>query len=206
MPPEVSEERIVVVVVEPLDGRFHRAVTDRLVVPLNRPHLGDGQIVHDREETILAIDEDSLHDRVAMLQLAAEEEVTQLGVHGDAAAGFREGGEFLGQFGADPLVGIQQEDPVMAERQGVQRPLLLLRVLPVPHVGDRLRPHFFGDLHGPVRALGVDDEHLAEPVERARQSGSETSSSFVMTMTEIGMSRGISCCWVMTTSAARVPF
>ena len=64
-----------------------------------------------------------------------------------------------------PLVRVEHQHPIVAERQRVQRPLLLLGIFAVPRERDRFRSELFRDFEGAVRAVGVDDVDLAEPLQ-----------------------------------------
>ena len=75
-------------------------------------------------------------------------------------------GDFLRKVVGDLLIGIDQHHPLIRERQVLERPLFFLRVFPVPVERDDLGPHFLGNLPGPVGAVGIDQPHLVEPLQR----------------------------------------
>lgn len=64
------------------------------------------------------------------------------------------------------LVRIDQQHPLVADRQVVERPVLLLGVDAVEMELDDFRALRFGELDRTVGRLAVDDEHLVRPIER----------------------------------------
>src|SRR6185312_10743062 len=72
-------------------------------------------------------------------------------------------GNLLGQFGNDDLVGIDDQDPLVAERQIIKGPILLLGIGPIEVKLDDRGAMFGRDFGRLVRALTVHDEDFIGP-------------------------------------------
>ena len=103
-----------------------------------------------------------------MANPAAEEVIFRVQVEAVGLIGGDPTGDLLGQLGHDDLVGVNDQDPLVAERQVVQCPVLLLGVGSVEMELDDRRAVLGGDLRGFVGALAVHDEDLVGPGQRGQ--------------------------------------
>ena len=75
----------------------------------------------------------------AMADAAAEEEVFHVQIEAVGLVGCGAPGDLLGQLWDDDLVGVDDQHPFVAEREVVERPVLLLGIGPVEVELDDLR-------------------------------------------------------------------
>ncbi len=87
-------------------------------------------------------------------------------------------GDLLGKFGDHHLIGVDDEDPLVAKREVLQGPILLLGIRPVEMKLDDACPELCGDGRGFIGALAVDDEDLVSPRQR-EEAAAQFAASFL---------------------------
>jgi hypothetical protein len=100
----------------------------------------------------------------------AEEVILHVQEETVALVGGRPPRDLLGQLGDDDLIGVDDQDPFVAEREVLQGPVLLLGVDAVEVERHDSRAMLRRDGRGGVAALAIDDEDLVGPGERGEAS------------------------------------
>ena len=93
---------------------------------------------------------------------------------------------FFHQFRRQDLIRIQQQNPVVGERQRVHGPLAFLRPAARIIKLDHLRAVRLSNSDGVVRALRIDDVHFPTPASDCRQRGRLRASLRTGTITLTG--------------------
>ena len=159
---------VVELVRQPEDSASKLDVLVSLVVPRLRagvdghPFVSTEPVFEQAEVPCLGI--------AAVANPPAEEEVLHVQVESVRLIGRRPARDLLRQFGHDHLVGVDDQDPLVAEREALERPVLLLGVGPVEVELDDGGPVFGGDAGRLVGALAVDDDHLVGPLQSGEAS------------------------------------
>ena len=148
----------------------NRAVDGGLVVPFDLAGARGVEIVDRSEAAAPAVEQDDLAVGAAEPQHAAAEHGPQDRRPGAAAAGFRGGdpADFLHRLRWQALVGIDEENEIVAHRRMGEAPLLLLGIAPVPAERDQLRGMEPCEGGRVVTAFGIHYEDLREPAEAGK--------------------------------------
>src|ERR1700719_1680229 len=108
---------------------------------------------------------------IRMLQPSPEEKEAPIDPISDDIACIRDGaGNFDRGFGRQNFVRIQNQDPLIFERQIFQGPIFLLRPLPVEMKLNNVRAKIFGNFSRTISALRINHENFVRP-----SHGGETS-------------------------------
>src|SRR5690606_34541604 len=82
-----------------------------------------------------------------------------------------DGGNLGGRFGGQHLVGVEDEHPLVAERQVFERPVLLLGPDAVEVELDYVGAVVTCDPGGVIRAVGIHDKDFIGPRDRTETTG-----------------------------------